>query len=1537
MSKRNRVVILLILAGSCFIATANAELVITEIMSQSAHNSPTDCDWWELTNTGDSYVDLTGYSWDDDHQRPGRNVFASITISPSESIIIRDTVTAPGDPWKDDWGLGGEVNVYDPGYFSGGFSGLGSSDGVFLYDTDDVPVTSATYPSRTAGFSNEWAENGTSLGLSVVGENGAYASVNASPDVASPGHTVRSQPCSSSGRMIYWTDKDTAKIQRMNLDSRCVEDILTSADGLLNPRGLAIDLPAEKMYWADSTTGVIHRSALDGSGDVQLVTGLSVPADIALDTGSGKIYFAETGSSRIRRVNLDGSGPIEDVVTGLGQPYYIELDLTNSRIYWSDAENSVIYRANLDGTGGEVFITGLNHVRDIALDLSAGKIYWGDRGSSKIQRANLDAPGAVEDLFGPADGLDRPHGLLLDPNENKIYWTDTVTSAVHRGNTDGSGSLEDLATGLNGPWALAIVMVQEVKYVDADAAGDNDGSSWEDAFNCLQDALSAASLGDEIRVAQGVYRPDEDTDNPAGTGDREATFKPKLGVSVKGGYAGCGEPEPDERDIETYETILSGDLDGNDIEVADPCDLLTEPTRSENSYHVVTGSGIDETAVLDGFTITAGNANGSPDYERDRGGGMFNDGHNYQTNPTVIGCTFIGNSAGEFGGGMFNYGHGDGESNPILNNCTFLHNAARYEGGGMCGWASQAVVISCTFTGNFVGSGGSGGGMGNMGSSPVLRDCTFSDNVAGYAGGGMSNWEYSTPSLTNCIFRANSAGSGGGMHNGSVSDATLTNCTFTGNIAAGNGGAIQNYYGSSPTLTNCLFSGNSADSEGGVMYNDRNSDAILINCTLSGNSAQYNGGGICSHLGASPTLTNCILWGNDDRGGADESAQIHGGVIAVSNSCIQGLDTFTGNQNIGDDPLFRDADGPDDVVGTSDDNLRLMEASHSIDAGDNTAVPPSVLTDLDDNPRIINGTVDMGVYEFSMYELMVTVVGEHGTVEPSSGSYFPGTVVTLTATPEASYYVVRQWTGTDDDTSCVLTNTVTMDSDKTVTVEFGMRHVIVFPGEYLTIQGAIDAIACGDVVVLNAGLYSEDINFHGKNIIVSSMNPDDPTLVEYTVIQGTGAGPVVTFSGGESQSCMLDGVTITGGNTTGDGGGICGNGTEATIANCVIRDNHADGAGGGVSDCNGTIVRCTITGNTAGSGGGGICVVDSNVSVEDCDINYNAAAYGGGLYCVDSPGATITRCTITDNDANGSEAAIGGGILVFDRPILIEDCRISRNNAINSGGGIYFGGSDQDPFNNTLLRNCLVTLNRAGRDGGGISVNWYAEPVISNCTIADNQVTGSAGVGYGGGLYCSNDSHVEVINSIIWGNCAEQGFQVAVTGGDSPYYPVPSTLALSYSDVEGGPGGAYVEVDTGSMLDWGIGAIDSDPQLVDPTGGDWRLGVGSPCIDNGDNAAIPLEAETDLAGHPRIIDGDCNDTEVVDMGAYEFAWAYIGDFDDQCDVDFADFAIFALAWLTEPGDGQWNPTCDIGTPKDSAINMLDLQVFAENWLAGVFQ
>jgi len=109
----------------------------------------------------------------------------------------------------------------------------------------------------------------------------------------------------------------------------------------------------------------------------------------------------------------------------------------------------------------------------------------------------------------------------------------------------------------------------------------------------------------------------------------------------------------------------------------------------------------------------------------------------------------------------------------------------------------------------------------------------------------------------------------------------------------------------------------------------------------------------------------------------------------------------------------------------------------------------------------------------------------------------------------------------------------------------------------------------------------------------------------------------------------------------------------------------------------------------------------------------------------------------------------------------------------------------------------------------------------------------------------------------------------------------------------------------------------------------------SPCIDAGDNNAVTVP--NDLDGNPRIVDGDYNGSIIVDMGAYEFPSDYCvhtGDFDNSCRVDFKDFAIFALAWL-ESGDSQWISDCDISLPADGIIDEKDLQVFAENWLAGV--
>lgn len=445
---------------------------------------------------------------------------------------------------------------------------------------------------------------------------------------------------------------------------------------------------------------------------------------------------------------------------------------------------------------------------------------------------------------------------------------------------------------------LCVSSSGQIIYVDADSNDANDGSSWSDAYNYVHEALANASYGDEIRVAQGIYKPwppissppppppppgssqsNEKDDIIISSNDRKGTFLLTNGVVIKGGYAGFGEPDPNARDIEMYETILSGDLNGDDGPDFN--------NNTENTYHVVIGNWTDANTILDGFTIRGGNAN---DYY----------------------------SPGDRGGGIYNFG-----SRMMLTNCTISGNVASGDGGGMYNSSSQPTVVNCTFSGNLA-----------------------------YVGSGMCN-ESSSPNLTNCIFNGNSADYGGGIRN----------------------------YSGQPTATNCTFSGNSAY-RGGGMYNDV-TWLILTNCTLSGNVARGDGGGMYNKYDDT-TLTNCILWGNIDSGGTDESAQIYGETPLVRYSCIQDdnpNDTyipFEGdyNHNIDDDPMFvrEPNDGGDGWgVGDNDDfgDLHLRPSSPCINTGNPYFLVDSDSVDMDYQPRIFDGRVDIGADEFVVPTVIV--------------------------------------------------------------------------------------------------------------------------------------------------------------------------------------------------------------------------------------------------------------------------------------------------------------------------------------------------------------------------------------------------------------------------------------------------------------------------------------------------------------------------------------------------------------------------------------
>jgi len=305
---------------------------------------------------------------------------------------------------------------------------------------------------------------------------------------------------------------------------------------------------------------------------------------------------------------------------------------------------------------------------------------------------------------------------------------------------------------------------REKIYVDPSAKGAGDGVSWADAFTCLQDALMFAGIGSEIRVAESVYRPNEFVWSDRPSLGRAETFQLKSGVAIYGGFpAGGGTWE--ERDPEGHPTILSGDLAAND-------DTAWPQNRDDNVYHVVTGSGTDQTAVLDGFVIMGGNADGSesPDY---LGGGLLN----YEGSPTIRNCIFCENWA-KYGGGMNNYSR----SHPIIENCRFIDNHAHYKGGGLYTHNGTPDVSRCTFRGN--SAGWLGGGVYNNFASPKLSNCLIANNTARY-GGGMCNYGRSEPEAINCTISQNAAVDGGGVYDYPEATTTLGNCILWANRDVG--------------------------------------------------------------------------------------------------------------------------------------------------------------------------------------------------------------------------------------------------------------------------------------------------------------------------------------------------------------------------------------------------------------------------------------------------------------------------------------------------------------------------------------------------------------------------------------------------------------------------------------------------------------------------------------------------------------------------------------------------------------------------------
>lgn len=818
-------------------------------------------------------------------------------------------------------------------------------------------------------------------------------------------------------------------------------------------------------------------------------------------------------------------------------------------------------------------------------------------------------------------------------------------------------------------FVLTIVSIAHGRniYVDDDAPPGGNGWTWSQAFRYLQDAIAVASSGDPINVAQGAYKPDQGAGITPG--NRYATFQLKNSVTIKGGYAGLGAPNPHARDIIKYKTILSGDLNGDDGPDFTNYD--------ENSYHVVTGSGTNATAVLDGFIVTKGNANGNnPSWNYGGGGGMYN----FDGDPTVLNCIFIANS-GSYTGGIFNR---DG-SGPTFVNC----------------------IINC-------------------------------NRSMGYSAGGMENYYAST---------------------------NVVNCTFVNNTALWVGSAMYNYH-------------------------------------------------------CSTRLTNCIVWANTCvNRSITIFSQITGYTPVVSYCCVQDNNpddgtVFEGTGNIDDDPLFLDADGADNIPGTIDDNLRLMLASPCLDSGDNSAVPSSVVTDLDSDTRIANGTVDMGVFEGPDQHILpgteslnipegqtaaftvALVNNPHATVEVAvavesgdpditvesgallifdSSNYSQPKIVTLAAAQDPDYFhgqarivisapgLYPAWisaTELDDDAPKVLY----VDSNAT-----GASNGTSWANAFIHLQ---DALSAGSLVpeveqiCVAKGVYTPDkgsgFTLGDRNAtfrLVSGITikagyagfgqPDpnhrDPIIYETILSGDLNADDVdvnkpadlllestrsencyhVVTGSGTNETTVLDGFTITGGNGS-SGGGMYNNNGSPTLRLCTFRANSSHyngGSAGGMYNNNG-----------------------SHPSLTNCKFIGNAAVLGGGMSNRNSS-PTLINCTFIANAADSN---------------------------------MYDGDAG----------------------GGAIDSRESSSPTLINCTFVGNSATEF------GGAIVQEHGTLTLTNCILWNNTAPNANMVYLQQG----YQVYAIVNISYSDIEGWQSGFHIE--EGCTLNWGAGNIDANPHFV---------------------------------------------------------------------------------------------------------------------------
>jgi parallel beta-helix repeat protein len=446
--------------------------------------------------------------------------------------------------------------------------------------------------------------------------------------------------------------------------------------------------------------------------------------------------------------------------------------------------------------------------------------------------------------------------------------------------------------------------------------------------------------------------------------------------------------------------------------------------------------------------------------------------------------------------------------------------------------------------------------------------------------------------------------------------------------------------------------------------------------------------------------------------------------------------------------------------------------------------------------------------------------------------------------------------------------------------------IIHVPEEIPAIQGAINQAMPGDTILVAPGVYYENINFLGKGILVASnfIFDKDTATISATIIDGSNpanadSGSVVCFVSGEDSSAIITGFTLRNGSgTIGDmgpsGGGIYVHNSSPMISSNRIEKNRTE-EGGGIFCSGGSckIMDNTIIGNFSGNGGGMYCEKCSSVRIcsntIECDTVENS---GAGIVC-DHSAIIISSNKIIGTVSLMNGPSYGGGICCTFSSGLIEFNYIAQNTAAE-GGGIFSDCCRMGIIGNVIHQNSYQ----------GICAWTDTSTVIANNIVTDNERVG---------IHCLEGQDIIVTNNTINGG----GHAGVLLWGDPSLSRITNNIIsnvngwgircegasgweISYNDLWNNPEGAFsgCENHLGDTT-WGENLngvpcdsfynILRDPMFMDAQAGDFHLISNSPCIDAGNNG-VPNFPPTDYEGKLRVVDGNGDDSAVVDMGALEY-------------------------------------------------------------------